>query len=90
MALLSDVPGIRVYFVGDRPLSGKWGISGSKDSDDEVDAPEERLDKLSIDGSRTSVRINWEGEKELPEMRPTGWQSLCSGTGRLFTTGRLW
>ncbi len=90
MALLSDVPGIRVYFVGDRPISGKWGISGSKDSDDEVEAPEERLDKLSIDGSRTSVRINWEGEKELPEMRPTGWQSLYSGTGRLFTTGRLW
>ena len=89
MSLLSDVPGIRVYFVGDRPFSGKWG-SGGGSEDEKGGTPEERLDELSISGSRTSVRINWEGEDELPEMRPTGWQSFCGGTGRFFTTGRLW
>ncbi|KAH9981984.1 hypothetical protein BJV74DRAFT_852944 [Russula compacta] len=43
MALLSDVRGTRVYFVGNRPHSGKWG---GGDKDGKSKAPEEPLDEL--------------------------------------------
>jgi hypothetical protein len=92
MSLLSDVPGFRVYFVGERPLKGKWGseCGGDADADEEDgESPGEPLDELSVGGKFTSVRINWEGEKELPEMRPSGWQGFCGGTTRFFTSGRV-
>jgi hypothetical protein len=75
-SLISDVPGIRVYFVGTRPRSGKWGYGGS----DEGSSVEDALDDLTIDGKFTSVRINWDGEDEVPIMRPNGWFR------RFFTT----
>ncbi|KAI9511398.1 hypothetical protein F5148DRAFT_1171286 [Russula earlei] len=91
-ALISDVQGIRVYFVGERPPNGKWrrGHGDDKDDDSKERGGPLGVDELSIGGKHTGVRINWEGEEELPEMRPSGWQSFCSGTGRFFTTGRVW
>ncbi|KAH9962563.1 hypothetical protein BC827DRAFT_199261 [Russula dissimulans] len=94
-ALVSDVRGSRVYFVGERPQTGKWRRgnvdSDDEDSDDESKgpSPEEPIDELSIGGKHTGVRINWEGEEELPEMRAGGWQSFFNGTGRFFSTGRI-
>jgi hypothetical protein len=84
-SLISDVPGVRVYFVGARPRSGKWGNGGS-DNDESV---EDLLDELTVDGKFTSVRINWDGEDEVPFIRPTGWQVFCGGAERFFTTGRV-
>ena len=84
-SLISDVPGIRVYFVGARPHSGKWG-NGDSDNGESV---EDMLDELTIDGTFTSVRINWDGEDEVPIMRLNGWWGFCGGAKRLFTTGRL-
>ena len=91
MSLLSDVPGFRVYFVGERPLTGKWGSgsSGGADPDEEGESSGEPLDELSVGGRFSSVRINWDGEKDLPEMRPSGWRNFCGGTTRFFTSGRV-
>lgn len=86
MSLLSDVPGFRVYFVGERPLKGKWG---SDNADKEGEPSGEPLDELSVGGRFSSVRINWEGEEELSEMRPSGWHAFCGGTTRFFTSGRV-
>ena len=66
-ALISDVLGVRVYFVGDRPLGGKWGNGGNSTNGKTV---EDLLDELSVSGRFTSVRINWEGDEELPFMKP--------------------
>ena len=89
IALVTDVPGIRVYFVGERPLGGKWGLSG--DAEDVLGGTpeEEPLDELSISGKFVSVQINWDGEPELPEMKPSGWQTFCGGAERFFTSGRV-
>jgi hypothetical protein len=84
-SLISDVPGIRVYFVGARPRSGKWGNGGSDDGE----SVEDILDELTIDGRYTSVRINWDGEDEVPIVRPSGWQVFCGGAERFFTSGRV-
>ena len=83
-SLISDVPSIRVYFVGARPRSGKWGDGGSDN-----ESVEDLLDELTVDGKFTSVRINWDGEDEVPIMRPNGWQVFCGGAERFFTTGRV-
>jgi hypothetical protein len=83
-ALISDVPGVRVYFVGDRPRSGKWGSEDYSNS-----GVEDLLDELSVDGRYTSVRINWDGEEEMPIMAPNGWQVFCGGAERFFTSGRV-
>jgi hypothetical protein len=80
--LTSDVQGVRVYFVGDRPQGGKWGISGGGTVD-------ELLDEISIDGRHTSVRVNWDGEGDVPAMVPNPWQAFVSGAERFFATGRL-
>ncbi|KAH9981973.1 hypothetical protein BJV74DRAFT_852878 [Russula compacta] len=85
-ALLSDVPGVRVYFVGDRPRRGKWGTDNE---DDEDEAVEEPLDELEACGKFTSVRLNMDGEDELPRMELDGWWTFCSGADRFFTTGRV-
>ena len=89
MSLLSDIPGFLVYFVGERPFKGKWGSGGNGDGDEEGESSEEPLDELSVGGKFSSVRLNWDGEKELPEMRPSGWQTFCGGAERFFTSGRV-
>ena len=86
-SLISDVPGIRVYFVGARPCSGKWGNGGS--GSDNGESVEDLLDELTVDGKFTSVRINWDGEDEVPTMMFSGWQAFCGGADRFFTTGRV-
>ena len=86
MALLSDVNGVRVYFVGKRPLTGKWH---SGEENNATGREEDSLDELSIGGMHTSVRMNWVGEPELPETKPNGWEDFCFGTVRFFTTGRV-
>ena len=85
-ALISDVPGVRVYFVGNRPRSGKWGSGDYGDSGETV---EDLLDEVTIDGRYTSVRINCDGEDEVPIMMPSGWQVFCGGAERFFTSGRV-
>ncbi|KAH9066822.1 hypothetical protein EDB87DRAFT_1828148 [Lactarius vividus] len=65
-APISDVQGVRVYFVGDRPRSGPWG--GNNDKQAEGASPKEPLDQLFVGGENTSVQINWDGELELPQM----------------------
>ena len=62
-ALVSDIAGIRVYFVGDRPRSGKWGGPGSNDNREIL---EDSFDELLVGGRFSSVRINWDGEEEVP------------------------
>ena len=93
MALLSDVDGVRVYFVGDRPRSGTWrGGNDFGEGGEDADAggsAEEPLDELSVDGWHSSVRIRWDGEPELRYMNQDGWVSFCMGTARFFTTGRV-
>jgi hypothetical protein len=85
-ALISDVPGVRVYFVGNRPRSGKWGSGDYGDSGETV---EDLLDEVTVDGRYTSVRINCDGEDEVPVMMPSGWQVFCGGAERFFTSGRV-
>ena len=85
-ALISDIPGVRVYFVGDRPRSGKWG---SGDDSDNGGSLEDSLDELTVDGKYTSVRINLDDEEEVPLMKPSGWQVFCGGAQRFFTSGRV-
>ena len=87
MALLSDVQGVRMYFVGDRPRSGKW--RGSNRAEEGEENVEEQLDALVVNGWHSSVRIRWDGEPELPYMNQDGWTSFCMGTGRFFTSGRV-
>jgi hypothetical protein len=89
MALVSDVPGIRVYFVGERPFSGKWGLNRDIQDVKNRTPEEEPMDELSISGRFVSVRINWDDEPELPEMKPSGWQNFCGGAERFFTSGRV-
>jgi hypothetical protein len=93
MALLSDVKGVRVYFVGDRPRSGKWcGGNEAKEGGEDAGpggSLEEPLDKLSVDGWHSSVRIRWDGEPELRRMVQDGWVNFCMGTARFFTSGRV-
>jgi len=93
-ALLSDVPGVRVYFVGDRPRGGTrhGGMSRATTSDNnkgKASLQDGPVDELSVSGKFTSVRINWDGEEEPPWMRPDGWMAFCSGADRFFTTGRV-
>lgn len=86
-ALISDVPGLRVYFVGDRPRVGKWGSDG--DNGDNDGTVEDSLDELSVSGRYSSVLVNLDGEQELPIMMPSGWQGFCGGAERFFTRGRV-
>jgi len=82
-ALLSDVPGVREYFLGERrPKESRGGgkLNGT---------PEEPLDELVVRGKFTSVRINWVGERDLPEVELDPWWAFCSGADRFFTSGRL-
>ena len=93
MALLSDIKGVRIYFVGDRPRSGTWR-SGNDAEEGGEDAgvggsPKEPLDELSVGGWHSSVRIRWDGETELRYMDRDGWVDFRMGTARFFTTGRV-
>ena len=87
-ALISDVPGVRVYFVGGRPRVGKWGNDGDN-SDDGGTVEDSSLDELSVSGRYLSVRINWGGEEGMRLMMPSGWQGFCGGAERFFTRGRV-
>ncbi len=92
MAPLSEVQGVRVFFVGDRPLSGRWRGDDNKEGEDgagAVGSPEGPLDELSVGGWHMSVRIRWDGEPELPQMRQNGWEDFCMGSARFFTSGRV-
>ena len=77
--LISDISGIRVYFVGDRPR-GKWNTG---------DSGEDLSDEIFVDGRYTSVRINWDGDEEVPFMRIDPWNSFVGGAERFFTSGRI-
>ncbi|KAH9066823.1 hypothetical protein EDB87DRAFT_1782634 [Lactarius vividus] len=89
-APISDVQGVRVYFIGDRPRSGQWRSDDDKEGELGAGAaPEEPLDELSVGGWHTSVRINWDGEPELPQMNQNGWENFCMGSARFFTSGRV-
>ena len=50
MSLISDIPGFLVYFVGERPLTGKWGSGGGGDGDEEGEFSGQPLDELSVGG----------------------------------------
>ena len=69
--LLSDIAGIRMYFVGDRPRSWMlWRKDDDKKEGEEGVArsciyPEESLDKLTVGSLNSGVQIRWEGEPEL-------------------------
>lgn len=84
-ALLSDIRGTRVYFVGDRPHRGEWGLSGDRDQD-----PEGPVDELYASGKFTSVRINWVGEEAPPWMGLDVWSFFRNGAVRFLTSGRVW
>ncbi|KAH9027188.1 hypothetical protein EDB84DRAFT_1401138 [Lactarius hengduanensis] len=88
-APLSDDQGIRVYFVGDRPRSGQWRSDDVEENAGAGGFPEEPLDELFVGGWHMSVRINWDGEPELPQVKPTGWENFCMGSARFFTSGRV-
>ncbi|KAH9027189.1 hypothetical protein EDB84DRAFT_1500561 [Lactarius hengduanensis] len=66
LAPVSDVNGVRVYFVGDRTRSRPWGSGTDKEGRRASSDP--LLDGLLVSGCHTSVRINWDGEPELPQM----------------------
>ena len=73
MAPLSDIQGVRVYFVGDRPHSGRWGGDDNTNKGEEHasrggSTEEEPLDELTVSGEHASVRVNWDGEPDLPRM----------------------
>jgi hypothetical protein len=80
---MSDVQGIRVYFVGDRPRGGKWGTINN------IGVVEDLWDEISVDGKYTSVRINWVGEADLPFMPISPGPGFWGGAERFFTTGRI-
>jgi hypothetical protein len=46
------------------------------------------MDEITVDGRHSSVRINWDGEEDVPVMMPNPWQSFFSGADRFFTIGR--
>jgi hypothetical protein len=72
MALLSDVQGVRVYFVGDRPRSWMSWHANEDNKDGEEAATgsgrdsEEPLDKLFVSGWNSALQISWDGEPRLP------------------------
>jgi hypothetical protein len=69
--VLSDVQGISVYFVGDRPRSWMSWPTDYDDKEGEEAAlgassdPEESLNKLSVSGWDFESEIYWEGERGL-------------------------
>ncbi|KAH9074771.1 hypothetical protein EDB83DRAFT_2353216 [Lactarius deliciosus] len=65
-APVSDIRDVHVYFVGDRTRSGPWG--GDTDKEGKQASPDQLLDVLFVHEGHTSVRINWDGEPELPQM----------------------
>ena len=85
-ALISDISGVRVYFVGTRPRGGKWGTANSGGNGESV---EDLLDEVEVDGKFTSTRINWDGEEDVAFLAPNPWLAFCSGADRFFTTGRV-
>ena len=72
-ALLSDVKGSRVYFVGHRPRAWmSWrndDVKGEAATAGEGRFPDEPLDTVTVVHWTTAVRIRWDGElePEFPE-----------------------
>ena len=69
-ALLSDVKGSRVYFVGDRPRAWmEWrannDVQGERATAADGRFPDEPLDTVTVVHWTTAVRIRWDGELEL-------------------------
>ena len=89
-ALLSEVPGSRVYFVSDRARGGGAGGTQQNDGGETPPVEDEPVDELSIGGKYTSVRINWDGEAEPRAMGLDGLMSFFSGADRFFSSGRMW
>ena len=85
-AWVSDISGVRLYFVGTRPRGGKWGTANNGDNEE---TEEDLLDEITIDGRFTSTRINWDGEEDVTFLAPNPLLSFCSGAERFFTTGRV-
>ena len=68
-ALLSDVNGSRVYFVGDRPRAWmSWCNDDVKEGETatagESRFPDEPLDTVNVVHWTSAVRIRWDGELE--------------------------
>jgi hypothetical protein len=61
-ALISDVPGVRVYFVGDRTRVGKWGNDGDN-SDNGGAVEDSSLHGLSVSGKvfDRANQLGWRG-----------------------------
>jgi len=102
-APLLEIPQERVYFVrdelcGDQPSppprrGGGRHRDRDRDRAEEADkkdrCPDEPFDALLIHGKHTSVRISWDDEKELSDMKPLeivttrgGWKALLNGAGK--------
>lgn len=101
VAPLLEIPQERVYFVrdelcGDQPSprrGGRGGRDRDRDCADGADkkdrCPDEPLDALLVHGKHSSVRISWDDEKELSDMKPLeivttrgGWKALLNGAGK--------
>ncbi|KAN0134717.1 hypothetical protein V8E53_007502 [Lactarius tabidus] len=63
-ALLSDVPGARVYFVGNRPRS--WMLSKEEAAAIAGSDSDEPLDKMFVASWSSAVQIYWDGEPGFP------------------------
>jgi len=87
---LMDIPKGRVYLVGGPGCKGKRqdDIEGYSDKGRFSSwCSEEPRDSLIVDGVTSSLRINWVGEEELPEMKPPEknlWDTVWGGLQRVF------
>ncbi|KAN0134722.1 hypothetical protein V8E53_007507 [Lactarius tabidus] len=63
-ALLSDVTGARVYFVGNRPRS--WMLSKEEAAAGAGSDSDEPLDRLSVGSWSSALQIYWDGEPGFP------------------------
>ena len=96
-APLLEIPQERVYFVrdelcGDHPSPRRRrgrDRDRAKGADKKDRSPDEPLDALLVHGKHSSVRISWDDEKELSDMKPLeivttrgGWKALLNGAGK--------
>jgi len=90
MVPLLDIPKGRVYLVGGPQCKKKYQDDIKGDSYEgrfSSWCSEEPRDSLIVDGVTSSLRINWVGEEELPEMKPPEkslWEAVWSGLQSVF------